>query len=158
MTMPDRAEILALLRQLDDPDHLEHPATFDNAIEQRRFRSLVSELERRFACTCRFESEREIQDASHLGQVVIPASATTESVAIFVRVSNFGRLALLGAENPGCYDDADTLTLIGGPDLDALLEILAELTYVPLLEDVLNTPYDGASVAPTWFVRYFDFL
>lgn len=167
MTFPGRAEIAGLLRQLDDPANLECPAGFDYAAEQRRFQSLVAELEGRFSCTCQIEAGNRIQDASFLGQLVIPASALVRGVAAFVRVSNFGRLALLGAECPGRYDDAKTLNLIAATDRRVMLEVLAGLNYVPLLEDVLSAEYDGTcdtfrdaypSHSPTWFIRYFDYL
>lgn len=167
VTMIDRAQAVALLRRLDEPAHLEHPASFDNAIEQRRFRRLVEDLERRFGCVCEVEAGRQIQDASFLGQLLIPPSATAGRVQIFVRVSNFGGLALFGADGPGIWDDAETLELIAGADRDAVLEALTALDYVPLLEDVLSAAYDGASDAlraayrshpPTWFIRYFDYL
>ncbi|MDW5327015.1 hypothetical protein [Plantactinospora sp. KLBMP9567] len=167
MTLPDRAEVAALLRRLDDPTRLEYPALFDYAAEQRRFQSLVAGVEQRFGCTCEAEAGRQVQDASYLGQLVVPAPVTANGVAIFVRVSNFGGLALLGAEGPGIYDDAETLCLIAETDRGAVLEVLAALNYVPLLEDVLSSEYDGTNDAlrdaypsypPTWFIRYFDYL
>jgi hypothetical protein len=117
---------------------------FNYAAEQRRFQSLVAELEQRFGCTCEAEAGRQVQDASYLGQLVVPASATANGVAIFVRVSNFGGLALLGAEGPGSCDDAETLYLIAETDRRVVLEVLAALNYVPLREDVLSAEYDGA--------------
>jgi hypothetical protein len=156
-----------MLRRLDDPQRLEHPAGFDYTAEQRRFQSLVAELEGRFRCTCVAEAGARIQDASFLGQLVIPASALLSGVAVFVRVSNFGSLALLGAEGPGRYDDAETLNLIAENDRGVVLEVLAALNYVPLLEGAVSTEYDGnsgvlreagGSHTPTWFTRYFDYL
>lgn len=127
----------------------------------------MAEFERRFGCTCQSEAGSQVQDASFLGQLVVPASATAKGVAIFVRVSNFGGLALLGAEGPGRYDDTETMDLIAAADWEAVLKVLAALDYVPLLEDVLSCEYDGASDAlhraypeypATWFARYFDYL
>jgi len=138
VTLPGRAEIAALLRRLDDPTHLECPARFNYAAGQRRFQSPVMEPERPFGCTCQVEAGTQVQDASFLGQLVIPASATAGGVEIFIRVSNFGGLALLGAERPGAYDDAETLDLIADTDRGMVLEVLAALNYVPLLEDVLD--------------------
>ncbi|GIG61533.1 hypothetical protein Lfu02_59050 [Longispora fulva] len=167
MTMPGRSEVLALLRQFDDPDLLEHPAGFDYRAEQDRFRALASSLGRRLDCVCDVDAGMNVQDASYLGQLVVPAAATVGGTAIFVRVSNFGGLALFGAERPGIYDDEETLILIGERDLRAVLEALAEFGYVPLLEDVLAREYDGTSDAlreaytrypASWFIRYFDYL
>ncbi len=167
MPLLDRAEIAALLRRLDDPVHLEYPAQFRYAVEQRRLQSLVAELEHRFGCTCQVEAGTRVQDASYLGHVVIPAPATRKGVAVFVRVSNFGGLALLGAEGPGRFTDSETLDLIAEADREQVLEVLDALGYVPLLEDVLSSVYDGTSDAlrdaypsypPTWFIRFFDYL
>lgn len=167
MTLLDRAEIVSLLRQLDDPVHLERPAGFGYAAEQGRFFALVADMERQFGCSCAVDAGMSVQDASYLGQLDIPASATTTNTAIFVRVSNFGGLALLGAERPGTYNDEETRRLIGKDDWRNVLYALARHGYVALLEDVLSRPYDGASdtlrrayptYPVTWFIRYFDYL
>jgi hypothetical protein len=68
-------------------------------------------------------------------------------------VSNFGGLALLGAEGPGSCDDAETLYLIAETDRRVVLEVLAALNYVPLREDVLSAEYDGASDACAMPIR-----
>jgi hypothetical protein len=56
--------------------------------------------------------------------------------------------------------------MIAAADREAVLEILAALDYVPLLEDVLSSEYDGASdvlraypsYPADWFIRCFDYL
>lgn len=167
MTLSGRDEIDSLLRQLDDPVHLERPAGFDYAAEQARFAALVADVEARFGCVCTVDAGMNVQDASYLGQLEIPASATATETEIFVRVSNFGGLALLGAERPGVYDDEETRILIAYADWRKVLEVLTNHGYVVLLEDALSRPYDGTSDAlrrayptypATWFTRYFDHL
>ncbi|AEV85747.1 hypothetical protein ACWT_4725 [Actinoplanes sp. SE50] len=159
MPWPDRAEIISLLRRCDDADHLEHPAGFDDAAERRRFGLLVAGLEQGFGGECAVDAGAAVQDASYFGQVVVPGPATTTGVPIFIRVSNFGGLALVGAEGPGRYDDEETLALLADADLTQVLGILASQDYVPLLEDVLAAEYDGISdvlrdayrsYPPTW--------
>jgi hypothetical protein len=166
-TLPGRAEIVALLHEHDDPDRLEQPAGFQYDREQARFASLVTELEHRFTCSCEAEAGLWVQDASYLGQLTIPTDATASKVPIFVRVSNFGHLALVGVARPGCYDDRETLALIAPEDLRQVIDAITYLGYVPLFEDVLNERYDGMSEAlkrsfstypATWFTRYFDYL
>jgi hypothetical protein len=100
VTPPYPAEIVASLRRLDDPDRLEHPAGFDYPAERRRFGLLVANLERRFGCACDVLVGPDMQDASFFGQLVIPAAVTGKSSAVFVRVGNFGGLALVGAGGP----------------------------------------------------------
>ncbi|WFE27964.1 DUF6346 domain-containing protein [Solwaraspora sp. WMMD791] len=167
MTLSGRDEIDSLLRQLDDPVHLERPAGFDYAAEQARFAALVADVEARFGCVCTVDAGMNVQDASYLGQLEIPASATATETEIFVRVSNFGGLALLGAERPGVHDDEETRILIAYADWRNVLEVLTNHGYVVLLEDALSRPYDGTSDAlrrayqthpATWFTRYFDYL
>ena len=167
MLWPDRAEIVSLLRRCDDAGHLERPAGFDYATESRRFGQLVAGLEESFGCACAVDTGARVQDASYFGQVVVPGPATMAGVPIFIRVSNFGGLALVGAEGPGRYDDAETLSLLADADLTQVLETLANHDYVPLLEDVLGDEYDGISdvlrgaypsYPPTWFIRFFDYL
>ncbi|MDG4771567.1 DUF6346 domain-containing protein [Solwaraspora sp. WMMD792] len=167
MTLSGRNEIDSLLRQLDDPVHLERPAGFDYAAEQARFAALVAAVEARLGCVCTVDAGMNVQDASYLGQFEIPASATATETEIFVRVSNFGGLALLGAERPGVYDDEETRILIAYADWRKVLEVLTNHGYVVLLEDALSRPYDGTSDAlrhacptypATWFARYFDHL
>jgi hypothetical protein len=167
MTLSGRGEIDSLLRQLDDPVHLERPAGFDYAAEQARFAALVAAVEARFGCICTVDAGMSVQDASYLGQLEIPASATATETEVFVRVSNFGGLALLGAERPGVYDDEETRILIAYADWRNVLEVLTNHGYVVLLEDALSRPYDGTSDAlrrpyartpATWFDRYFDYL
>lgn len=167
MTLSGRGEIDSLLRQLDDPVHLERPAGFDYPAERARFAALVAAVEARFGCVCTVDAGLNVQDASYLGQLEIPASATATETEIFVRVSNFGGLALLGAERPGVYDDEETRILIAYADWWNVLEVLTNHGYVVLLEDALSRPYDGTNDAvrhaypthpATWFDRYFDYL
>ncbi|WP_199208597.1 hypothetical protein [Streptomyces sp. I4(2020)] len=63
----------ALLRQLDDPQHMEFPRDYDHDATRARFEQLAARLDARFQCTCTVD--RQVQDASHHGTVVIPATA-----------------------------------------------------------------------------------
>lgn len=155
-TLPDSNEITTRLRGLDDPEHPEFPDGFANRAERGRFTRLVDDLERRFGTRCVVDDR--VQDASYLGQVTVPAEATTKGEALFVRVSNFGGLVLLGAGGPGRYHDRETRRLIGDRDWAHVVESVTSLDYVPLMEDVLHRPYDGPSHVDSWFIRFFDYL
>ena len=87
MTMPlDDQHIWALLRDLDDPDHMEFPQNYDYAATRARFDQLAARLDQRFRCTCTVD--RGVQDASHHGTIVIPITATASDVAALAAWSN----------------------------------------------------------------------
>ncbi|MFE3610428.1 hypothetical protein [Streptomyces goshikiensis] len=58
-------ELLALLRELDDPERLERPRHYDRAATGLKFGGLVRRLEADFGASC--ESERDTQDSSEYG-------------------------------------------------------------------------------------------
>jgi hypothetical protein len=165
--------LLGLLESLDDPLHLEHPPGFAHNQEQFRFVELVNHLNVAFACRCWHESGMNIQDASYLGAVEVPADATVEGIKIHIRVSNFGRLALVCPERPGCYDENETRLLIAATDRERIEAALRDLGYVAVPEELLSRPRGMAGqledakqpagigvrrVIETWYDRFFDYL
>ncbi|MEU1019066.1 hypothetical protein [Streptomyces sp. NPDC005898] len=94
-------ELLALLRELDDPERLEWPLNYDRAAASLAFGRLVRRLETEFGTRCEFE--QDTQDASEYGRVRVPADATTCGTRIVVCVSKFGSLAEVCADNPGAF-------------------------------------------------------
>ncbi|MFD4656347.1 hypothetical protein ACFWP2_12040 [Kitasatospora sp. NPDC058444] len=84
------ADLLALLRDLDDPQWLEWPAGYDRNAVAARFGELVVRLESDFTVRC--GAERDTQDSSEYGRVVVPAEATACGTRIVVCVSKFGFL------------------------------------------------------------------
>ncbi|WP_225636643.1 hypothetical protein [Streptomyces solaniscabiei] len=60
-------ELLALLRELDDPERLEQPLHYDRAATGPAFSGLVRRLEVDFEAPC--ESERDTQDSSEYGRI-----------------------------------------------------------------------------------------
>lgn len=165
--------LLRLLESLDDPIHLEHPPGFAHNQEQFRFVELVDHLNATFRCKCWCESGRSIQDASYLGAIEVPPSATVEGIQIHVRISNFGRLALICPERPGCYDDEEALVLIADTDRKRIEAALGALGYVSVPEEILTMPRSiacrredakqpaGVGVrrrVDTWYDRFFDYL
>ncbi|MFE9912023.1 hypothetical protein [Streptomyces clavifer] len=61
------AELLALLRALDDPGWLEWPQDYDRGGTAARFGTLVARLEGDFATRCTVEPDT--QDSSEYGRV-----------------------------------------------------------------------------------------
>lgn len=152
----------ALLRRLDDPRHLEHPPDFDWHAARAKFDELVEFLNRAFNCTS--EVERNVQDASHHGRIIIPAGATASGEFITVTVSNFGEMAAPALGNADSYG-AEEVDLLFDPRDRARIEgALQELGHVVVSEVLLRAEYDGNSelrshgFAPTWWNRFFTYL
>ncbi|MGW1374410.1 hypothetical protein ACWD6P_09040 [Streptomyces sp. NPDC002446] len=155
----------ALLRELDDPDYMEVPRGYDHTATRARFDQLAARLNQRFQCTCTVD--RQVQDASHHGTIVLPATATDSAEHITVAISNFGNLAAVTLGNPGSYDEEEEQELFEDTDRHRVDDELRALGYIPVSEHLLRTRYDGASDLvsyyppehpPTWWMRFFDYL
>ncbi|WP_018566773.1 hypothetical protein [Streptomyces sp. PsTaAH-124] len=150
----------ALLRQLDDPQHMEFPHGYDHDATRARFEQLATRLNARFQCTCTVD--RQVQDASHHGTIVIPATATDSAEHITVTISNFGNLAVVTLGNPGSYNEEEERELFQATDRLRVEEELESLGYTVISEHLLWTGYDGVSdlvsYYPTWWIRFFDYL
>ncbi|WP_367139027.1 MULTISPECIES: hypothetical protein [Streptomyces] len=126
------------------------------------FGDLVARLEGDFTACC--AAERDIQDSSEYGRVVVPAEATMCGTRIVVCVSKFGSLALVCAENPGAFlgtEDAQAEGELDAADLAKVNRALADLGYVVLSEELLEHDYDGPNQLPShvqrpsWWHRFF---
>ncbi|MFI6645698.1 hypothetical protein [Streptomyces sp. NPDC050504] len=156
----NEAELLALLREHDDPERLERPLHCDRVATGLAFQGLVRRLEADFGTRC--ESERDTQDSSEYGRVHVPADATICGTRIVVCVSKFGSLAEVCADNPGAYFGTEDARQDGALDPADLATVKrAELGYVSIPEELLESDYEGPSalepfaVRPTWWTRYF---
>ncbi|GAA3573486.1 hypothetical protein GCM10022197_32880 [Microlunatus spumicola] len=156
-------QLWALLRELDDPDHLETPAGFDLGATRERFERLVGGLDEAFGC--RTDADRSVQDASLHARVVVPAGSTSSGERLVVCVSNFGGLATVSLTNPGVFDSAELHELLHADDAAHVYGVLDDLDYVVIPEDPLWTTYDGPSQITvdarwpaSWWTRFFDYL
>ncbi|MEU4169309.1 hypothetical protein AB0F46_20850 [Streptomyces sp. NPDC026665] len=156
------ADLLALLRELDDPQWLEWPRNYDRSQIGVRFGDLVSRLDDGFAAHC--TAHQDTQDSSEYGRVVVPGDATACGTRIVVCVSKFGSLALVCADNPGAFlgtEEAQTEGELDGADLTRVNRALVDLGYVVLSEELLESDYIGPSrlpshvQRPTWWARFF---
>ncbi|WP_331760183.1 hypothetical protein OG285_36605 (plasmid) [Streptomyces sp. NBC_01471] len=148
------ADLLVLLRELDDPEWLEWPQHYDRGETAVLFGGLVARLEGDFAAHCTVV-EQDTQDSSEYGRVVVPGDATICGTRIVVCVSKFGSLALVCADNPGAFlgtDDAQAEGELGDTDLAKVNRALVELGYVVIAEELLESDYDGPSQLP-WHVQ-----
>lgn len=158
----DDQHIRALLRDLDDPDHMEFPRNYDHTATRARFDQLAARLDQRFHCTC--SVDRGVQDASHHGTIVIPTTATASGNHIAIRVSNFGNLATVTLGNPGSYAEEEETLLFEPADRHRIDDELESLGYIAVSEHLLWTRYDGVSKfgsyyeSQTWWGRFFDYL
>ncbi|MET7533360.1 hypothetical protein [Streptomyces goshikiensis] len=158
-------ELPALLRELDDPERLERPLHYDRAATGVAFGGLVRRLEADFGVPCEFE--RDSQDSSEYGRVRVPAGATVCGTRIVVCVSKFGSLAEVCADNPGAFlgtDEAREEGVLDPADLATVERALAELGYVSVPEELLESDYEGPSALehfaarPTWWTRFLGTL
>ncbi|MFI6948026.1 hypothetical protein [Streptomyces sp. NPDC050422] len=156
------ADLLVLLRELDDPEWLEWPQYYDRGKAAVHFGVLVARLESDFAARCMVE--RDTQDSSEYGRVVVPGDTTVCGTRIVVCVSKFGSLAQVCADNPGAFfgtDDAQAEGGLDGKDLAKVNRALVELGYVVVAEELLESDYDGPSrlpshvQRPSWSDRFF---
>ncbi|WP_329611675.1 hypothetical protein [Kitasatospora herbaricolor] len=156
------ADLLAWLGKLDDPEWLERPQHYDRGETAVHFGALVARLEGDFAAPC--TAEQDTQDSSEYGRVVVPGDATVCGTRIVVCVSRFGSLALVCADNPGAFlgtKEAHAEGELDSADLAKVNRALAELGYVVMAEELLESDYDGPSrlpshvQRPTWWARFF---
>lgn len=160
-----RVYLWDMLTALDDPTHLEFPVDFNEAMARTEFQNLVQALEEKFVCRCVVDGD--IEDASFLGSIEVPASATESGVSLVLRISNFGRLIVCAPEAFGSFTDDEADGLVQGRDASRIRGILRDIEYRLVPEEPLRKVYDGHSrlrshypprCPPSWFIRFFDYL
>jgi hypothetical protein len=97
LVVDNDVDLLAVLRELGDPDWLEWPRSYDRVAAAERFASLTARLEASFAAST--TSEQDLQDLSECRRVLVRAAATGRGTRIVVCVSKFGSMAVICAEN-----------------------------------------------------------
>lgn len=156
------SDLLALLRELDDPEWLEWPRGYDPGQTGALFDRLAAQLEEDFGAPC--VDERDTQDSSEYGRVTVPAGATVCGTRIVVCISKFGSLALVCADNPGAFlgtEDAQAEGVLDTADLGKVNQALAGLGYAIVPEELIERDYDGPSrlsshvQRPSWWHRFF---
>lgn len=159
------SDLLALLRELDDPVHLEWPQGYDRRACAEPFRRLVARLEQDFAVRC--ELEQDTQDSSEYGRIHVPAAVLKGGSRLVVCLSKFGNLALICADNPGAFLSTAEAIEEGELHADDLVKVdqaLRELGYVVVPEELLTRDYEGPSKQsldgerPDWWARFFGYF
>ncbi|WP_432084528.1 hypothetical protein [Streptomyces sp. WAC 04229] len=165
--------IRELLRESDDPSHLQVPAGYDVMAARRRFADLTGALEQRFGPSV---TAGGVQDASLYGYVSIPESAAAPGRPLWVMMSNFGPFVTAGTGKdwgtPGCEEGLDTGFVTW------LDELCTEIDCIFVPVGLLLEPYDGptrleddweeegeeeeadegAPLPLAWWDRYFQFM
>jgi hypothetical protein len=159
------AELMELLRRLDDPELVEWPPGFSADEAAAPFDRLRSRLEAAFESGCPAEQGADLPDSSQYGRIEVPAEATVCGTRIVAVVSNFGPLAMLAADDPGAFlgtADAEAEGELDPGDLAKAQRALAAAGYVMVPEELLNGRYDGSANLtwcgndrPTWWDRFF---
>ncbi|MFI1382232.1 hypothetical protein [Embleya sp. NPDC020886] len=164
MTLLDEDQAWALLRALDDPEHLTAPADYDAAATAERFDRLVERLDADFGCRCAVEGTARA--ASRHGVIVVPAAALAGTGRVTLVVSNFGDLVVTSVDTPDEDPVGAAPAYVAPADLERVEAALDDLGYRVVPEDLLRTTYDGASRladhytvedGPTWWIRFFDY-
>jgi hypothetical protein len=155
-------DLLALLRELDDPEWLEWPENYDRGRARSLLDTLVARPEQDFATPC--TAEHDTQDSSEYGRVVVPTQTTACGTRIVVCISKFGLLAMICAENPGAFlgiQDAQSEGELDAGDLATVDRALTDLGCVVAPEELIESDYDGSSrlpwhvQRPSWWHRFF---
>ncbi|MYS80994.1 hypothetical protein [Embleya scabrispora] len=164
MAMLDEDQARALLRALDDPEHLAAPPDYDAVATRERFDRLVERLHADFGCRCPVEGAAGA--ASRHGVIVVPAAALAGTGRITLVVSNFGDMVVTSVDAPDDHPVGAAPAYVSPADLERVEAALDELGYRIVPEDVLRTTYDGVSRladhytvedGPTWWIRFFDY-
>ena len=159
------AALLAVMRELDDPDWMEWPQSYDRGAAAVRHARLRARLDADFRTAC--EVSQDEQDSSEYGRVLVSAEATRCGTRIVVCVSKFGSLAVICAENPGVFlgtHEAVAEGELDSADLAVVDEALRDLGYTVVPEELLESDYDGPSRLawhvrrPSWSDRFFGYF
>ncbi|GAA2569364.1 MULTISPECIES: hypothetical protein [Streptomyces] len=129
-------EIRTLLKEHDDPLHLERSGDFDKEASARRFGHLTAALERRFGPS---GGAGLYQDASVYGRFSV-ADGAGPAGSLWVELSNFGGFVTAGTGTDWSADSAADLSAEFVTWLDEVCTT-AGCVFVPL--ELLLEPYDG---------------
>lgn len=158
------ADLMALLRRLDDPEWLEWPQGYSSSEAGALFGRLLAVLNVDFQTRCTAELTG---DSSEYGRIHVPAEATKCGTRIVVEVSKFRPLAMVSADNPGAFLGTAEAQQEGELDAGDLAKVEQALTgagYVTVPEELLQQRYDGPARLPwhtshphqaTWWDRFF---
>ncbi|MCL8013390.1 hypothetical protein [Streptomyces sp. AS02] len=181
MLSPDR--IRELMRELDDPAHLEYPEGYDWSAARQRFERLAGALERRFGPSV---TSGGVPDASLYGFVLVPAEATGTDRRLSVLMSNFGPFVTAGTGKEGGWGLPRGEAGLSDEFVAWLDELCTELGCVYVPAELVLEPYDGPTLQedeeaeavlaalaaesgdeeedeeddlpPSWYDRYFQFM
>lgn len=158
-----------MLLAADDPVSVERPADFDDGAARNRALALGARLADAFDVTRSDIGPPAVQDASFDARFVLRADPEPSSRSIWVMISNFGRLAVAGIDNPGVHTETELRSLVDPDTWARLTGLITESGYVLIAEEPLWALDTGRNPAlrqsdperpgqPTWWTRFFDWL
>ncbi|MET8356295.1 hypothetical protein [Micromonospora sp. NPDC005171] len=157
------ANLLAVLRRLDDPDGLEFPTGYRSTELAATLSVLAADIDSLFATSCGVE--QDIPDSAQYGRIEVPGASTVCGTRIVVLVSKFKPLAMVAADNPGAFlgtDDACAEGELDPSDLEKIRQALVGSGCLVVPEELLTNRYDGVahlrfhgSGEPYWWDRFF---
>src|SRR6059058_995081 len=130
-----RTADIALLRDLDTPEHTERPPGFDQRAADASFRAMAHALAAALGVSALdLEGMESIQDAGFHGEIRLPDAVLNPGAAgpALISVSNFGRLAAVRPE-----------VQIRSERLRAIREVFTAHGYVYVPGALQDGPYDG---------------
>lgn len=150
-------ETRKILLEFDEKGRYETPSNFDYKELVNQVAILSNDLQQHFGLT--FKINDQVQDASFYCDIQIPHELVLKprpNMGYSIRISNFGRLANISAEER--YSAESILTI---------KKFLERHNFIYLSDDELEHEYDGqfeefkkilGGEVPSWQLRYFNYL
>ncbi|MGW7351778.1 hypothetical protein [Streptomyces sp. NPDC054784] len=155
--MTGRSEV-EILQGFDEPDSREFPAQFSHSRYRDAFLRLAQAIQETFDAPCTIDTR--VQDASHHGDIAIPAGSTVSGKSLIIRVSNFGSLVTVGAGGLA-RDSADAVSSLSASDEERILRVAMSLGFRVISGSTLRQRYTGLTEMDdwqsTWWYRFFDY-
>ncbi|MFJ2240462.1 hypothetical protein [Streptomyces sp. NPDC087859] len=166
-------DLLQSLDRLPGPYHLEFPDGFDYLLARSRAIQLRDRLSKDFEG--RVLLDDGVQDASYCFEVRIPPQVAEAHEWIWVRLSNYGSLAVITTPRPDGHGDDGAVAdgALSASDRRRIESALEDLGYELVPLRLLRRIYDGVTPladeiagavvgyghpGATWWTRFFDYL
>lgn len=147
---------------------VDRPSTQDVDRDSTQAVALADDLRLRFGDVTAEIGPPAIQDASHLAHLAVPPASTGKGHGIWVRISNFGRLATAGAVWPNAYGGGEIAEPIDAEEWRDVLGLVESRGFIYVPQEILLEEYNGTNrplmafyegrSRLTWWVRFFGWI